>query len=306
MRTVAAVSAALLGLVGCDNGKMHAHPPDAPPGPRWWKPTPGEARNWDLQVQAPFDLAPARAMVAVDLWALVPQALTLDYGDGDPVAVPAGALAGSIVELHARDPETVVICHVATGAVRDTDPDARKFPAASQGNTTGSADQRYLDIRTAGRAAWAPAMWKRLALARQIGCDGVMPDKNDMVQFDAGWTLTPEEQTSWYAEVASQAHDRDLSVGLVNGQTVPGLYEDLVGDFDWLVIERCAEFDDCGATRPFLNQRKAVFAIDYTTDIDGATLNPTSLCEAQEVAMIQDGLVKDTTLSSATRTQCLP
>ena len=100
---------------------------------------PGVARNWDVQSTAPFDLTAPRAMYDLDLWALVPATTMLDYGDGDPVTVPAGVLAGKIAELHARTPRTVVICHVDTGAIRLSDPDARKFPGY-EASPSGSAD----------------------------------------------------------------------------------------------------------------------------------------------------------------------
>ena len=308
----------LLGACGGDDSTT----PDAPPVdayvPPWWQPMPGETKNWDVQLHAPFDLSAARVMYDVDLWALTP-ATTIDYGDGDPVTVPAGALAGMIDALHARTPRSVVICHVDTGAIRLGDPDARKFPGFEAsppdrptppkagsviGWSTTDVTERFLDLRPAARAMWSAAMWKRLDLAKQIGCDGVEPDRNDMVMSDPGFTIDITEQTSWYVEVAAQAHMRMLSAGMKGADQIPGQTDALADDFDWAMPERCAEFMGCDNLRPFINAHKAVFSIDYSTDIDGAPQTPSLLCS--RLGLIQDGLVKDAALTSAFRQQCTP
>ncbi len=273
-----------------------------------------------IQVSAPFDVSAERQMYMLDLWALAP-ATTIDYADGDPVTVPAGPLAGKIAELHARASKPLVICRISTGALRLTDPDARKFPgyeatppdrptapAADSviGWSTGTADERFLDIRAASRSTWVSIMWKRFDLAVQLGCDGIEPDRNDVAVSDPGWTMTPDDQRTWFEEVARQAHQRELSVGMVNGTTIPGQVDSLADNFDWMLVERCGEYDDCDTTRPFINLQKAVFAIDYQTDIDGNPLSMTSACMHHQLAMINEGLIKDTALSSAYRAQCVP
>lgn len=317
-----------LGVVGagCDNGKMHLHPESGPdvPDVRWWQPKPGETRDWDMQIRAPFDVSAERSMYVLDLWSLVPSATMLDYGDGAPVTVPAGALAGKIAELHARANRPVVICHVAMGAIRLSDPDAMKFPgyAASPpdrpdppaaGSLIGYStldtlepDERFVDLRTASRATLSALMEKRLDLAKMIGCDGVEPDKVHNAQSDPGWTISPTEQTSWFTDIAREAHERELSVGMKNGHTLAGQVDTLASRFDWMMIERCGEYQDCDQVRPFINLRHAVFAIDYTTDIDGLPQTSNGLCQEQTLAMIQDGIIKDPALSSASRQQCVP
>ena len=318
----------VVGLAGgCDNGKMHTRPeagPDAPEVDRWWKPAPGEARNWDIQLRPPFDLSADRAMVDVDLWALVPAATMLDYGDGDPVMVPAGGLAGTIAELRGRASPPIIICRFTAGAVRLSDPDARKFPGfeaapperpdpPAAGSAIGwstfdpqAPDERFLDIRAQSRAAWSAVMWKRFDLAAEIGCDGIDPDKSHVAMSDPGWTMEAAEQTSWLEELADQAHQRELSIGMRNGHTLPGQVDALADDFDWMMVERCGEFQDCDLVRPFINLQRAVFAIDYQTNVDGDSQLEAVVCSRQQGAMITDGLVKDDALSSAFRAPCVP
>lgn len=314
--------AALTTMAACGGDPVLAldagpdEPVDAVPGPTWWVPGPGETANWDIQLGPPFDVAPERQMVVLDLWDVVPSATTLDHGDGAPVEVPAGPLAGAIADLHARTPPAIVVCHLETGAWEPDAPDAGKFPGAAgalpdnpdppaDGSVIGwsTGALRYLDLSTAGRAGFAELIWKRFDLAKQIGCDALLPDHNDVVTRASGFTVTVEEQGAWFRELASEGHERDLSVGMKDGNTIPGHVDDLADDLDWLVIQRCAEFLDCGSGRPFLNLQKAVFAIDYVADEDGG-IDPAVGCLRQREALIADGLIKDVALTAATRTQC--
>ncbi len=265
----------------------------------------------------PFDVTADRAMYMLDLWA-VATATTIDYGDGSPVTVPAGPLAGKVAELKGRGAK--VICRVGTGAIRLTDPDAAKFPgfaasppdrptAPAAGSVLGwSTDdpmERYLDVRAASRPLWESRMWKRFDLAYQLGCDGILHDWSDVISGDTGFTIAVSDQSSFGAAVVKEAHDRELSSGMHNG-TTNGLIDPFAGQFDWLFVERCGEYGDCGLARPFVNLRKAVFAVDYPTDVDGAPLTMSATCSQQQAGMIDDGLIKDTALSSALRQQCVP
>ena len=309
-------------LTSCDDGKHHLHPEagrDAPP-PKWWRPVLGTAKDWDIQLAAPYDLSATRTMYDLELWALVPAPTMIDYGDGDPVVVPTGALAGKAAELRARGVK--VICHVDTGAIHLTDPDARKFPGFSatppdrptvvaNGSVVGwsiiDPNERYLDLRPASRPLWVEKMWKRFDLAKQIGCDGIDGDRNDTISGDTGFPMiSPTEQYSWYAEIVSQLHMRELSAGMRNGQTLPGQVDMFADDFDWMLVERCGENGDCDQTRPFIQLNRVVFALDYEHDIDGGTNTAALVCGRQQQAQVSEGLIKDDGLTGAMRIQCTP
>jgi len=300
---------------------------DADPGPQWWQPKVGEAKNWDIQLNAPIDVSAPRVMYDLDLWALVPSPATLDYGDGDPVIVPAGKLAGTIAQLHARTPSTIVICHVDTGILDLTLPDARKFPGYNANPTmipdqtapaagsvigwhVGLSMRRWLDIREASRTRLVPIIFKRFDLAKQIGCDGVEPDFNLAAEFSSftGFAPTAFDSYSWYAEIAKQGHDRMLSTGMKNGHSLLGQPDMEADKFDWLMVERCAEDSslNCDNARPFINLQKAVLAIDYDHDFDNMPQSPDLMCGREKQAMIADGIVKDAELTSKVRTQCVP
>lgn len=289
--------AGVLALGACGNGKEHEHPDGGFVMPdEWWMPAPSETKNWDIQINAPFDFNTQRAMMIIDLWDSVPAATTIGS-----VAVPAGANASAIATLAAK--QTVIICRVGLGGVNTTDPDFGQFPAAALGEPTPfDANDRYLDL--AMRSTWEDAAFARLDLAKAIGCDGIEPYMADHDLNMTGFNETSAAEIAWGNSVASEAHDRKLSIGMRNGTNVGGLVDALVGDFDWLLIERCGEFGDCETVRPFINARKAVFGLDYTTDVDGLPLDSMDLCDEQGIGGVKDGIVKNVELTSATRTQC--
>jgi hypothetical protein len=318
-----------LVIAGCggSSGTPDAALPDAPidalPPPPWFQPRPGEARDWDIQLGAPIDLSAPHTMYVIDLWAAVPAATTIDYGDGDPVSVPAGKQAGAIAMLHARTPAAVVICRVDTGGLELAAPDARKFPGyeanppdnptpPKAGSVIGwsidSPAERFLDVRAASVPKFQALIWKRLDLAKQIGCDGVLGDRNDTDSAVAGFTdIKLTDVKSWYEAVITQTHMRTMSAGMKDGFELPSLPDEVATMADWGVIQRCGEYEDCDTARPFINLHKAVFAIDYQVNTQDQTgIDPSIACPRQITAMIADGLVKDEALSSKYRYQCLP
>lgn len=298
----------VLSVGACNNDKMHLHP-DGVFESEYWQPKPGETKNWDIQVNAPFDFSTERAMMIVDLWASVPAATMIDYGDGAPVSVPAGAQASTIATLQAR--QTVIICRVGLGGVRTSDPDYAKFPAAAIGDvaTQWHPDERYLDLGQ--RDTWKDIAFARLDLAKQIGCDGVEAYLADHDLNVTGFIESPDVQRAWAASIALEVHQRKMSAGARNGSPT-GITDTMAQQFDWQLVERCGEFTDCDpAARDFLNARKAVFAIDYNISLpddqeppQSQPQDPAELCEELAAWNIRDGLVKDVALSSAFRFQC--
>jgi hypothetical protein len=324
MRMRKTIAGALL-LVACGSSPST---PDAGSidtmGPSIWTPAPGDAKNWDIQLHAPIDTSTQRTMYVLDLFAVVPAPVLLYYNDGNPLTVPAGSQAGAIAALHATTPPTMVICAIETGALELTRPDAGKFPGNEHALTTcppaapsgaiGKAltapDECALDITAAGVDAWKAVMFKRFDLAKAIGCDGILGDRNDIAAYDTGFTITADDQLAWYQTVATETRVRGLSAGMKDAEEIPGFTDQLAPDFDWFVIQRCAEYQDCDAARPFINLHKDVFAIDYqidNTDPQNPTgIDPAIACPRQQTAQISDGLVKDEKLSSAYRYQCTP
>jgi len=290
--------------------------------PPWFFPTPGEVKNWDIQLAAPYDFATARAMIVVDLWEVVPSAMTITYDDASTVNVPAGSQPTAIATLAAAG--TTVICQVGTGAMKLTDPDAMKFPgyeanppnrptAVAAGSAIGwstsltDANERFVDFRIAGAAA---VVMKRITFAKQIGCDGVLAYRNDAASFTAasGFThgfseITSAQETDWIVDVAKAGHDIMISVGGRGGHGAPNVGE-IDDDYDWLMAERCTEIPDCDLARPFIESQRAVFGLDYDVQDDGTTANALATVCARWVNGMVDGVMKQATLDGSFRMVC--
>ena len=297
--------------------------PDAPPP--YWVPLPGQADDWDIQLaRTPFNVSTPRVLYVIDLWDAVPAPTTLDYGDGTPVTVPAGAHAGAIAQLHGLTSKAMAVCHVSTGAIRLDDPDAMKFPGykANPPNnpnppepgsvigwstTTTGANERFINIHDgATRAEVARLMGKRIELAKTIGCDAIVTQWNDQLVYQTspghGFPdLVGDEYHSWSSELRARAHQRELSIGL-RTQTPLGV-AGTSPYYDWLMLERCGEYFECDIAKPFVDARKVVFAIEYDIAQSGDPNTATTVCGRQKSAGITTGIIKKAALDSF-RTDC--
>jgi hypothetical protein len=288
--------------------------------PPWFYPAPGEVKNWDIQLGS-YDFGTPRAMIVVNLWDVVPTATTITYDDASTVTVPAGSQATAIATLKAGGAQ--VMCHVGMGAVNIvTDPDREKFPGfeatppdrpdpidsgSSIGwSTPAGADERFVDFRNLTAAS---VLKKRIKLAKDIGCGGILAYRNDASAFaedpgkTPGFDVTSFDETAWITDVAKTGHDLMISVGGRGGHAEPNVGE-IDDDYDWLVAERCAEVGDCDAPRSFIEQNHAVFGIDYDLAIDGTTaLDIALLCQRWRDGQV-DGIQKKAALDGQFRVGC--
>jgi hypothetical protein len=313
----------VLGIAACGDDGPPLTPPDGAPPPLWWQPKPGEASNWDIQLHGTINLATQRAMYELDLFAVVPSDIPLDYGDGmGPLTIPAGAQKTAIADLHAKG--TKVVCRVGTGTIRLSDPDAKKFPGFETNppndptpvkansvigwKTTdpNETDERYLDIREASRSKWSALLDKRFTLAKMIGCDAIDAGENTQITeggstLKPGWPVTMSEQATWHLDVASRVHATaiQLSVGIHDPYGI-GDNMNITRAYDWIMYERLVEQGACcEELRPYTAAGKAAFEIEYMSQI-----SPTGACAEFAKQGIFDGLVKDDKLSSAFRQDC--
>ena len=231
--TVALVVGVLVFLRRSDGGGD----PSAGPRPAvtgFWQPAPRTSWQWQLAG-------------AVD------QSFNVRVYDIDGFENSATVVAA----LHAKGRK--VICYLNVGAAETFRPDYAAFPAAVLGKGNGWDGERWLDIRQT--SILLPIMAKRFDLCRTKGFDAVEPDNVDAYANDSGFPLTAADQLRYNRAIARLAHDRGLSVGLKNDlDQIP----QLVGDFQFAVDEQCAEFSECDELVPFVQQRKAVFHVEYT------------------------------------------
>lgn len=242
-----------------------------------WTPKPGTTWYWQIngKVNENIDVA----MYDIDLFDAVPTARSYSVAGFGIVNVSKGQNAGVIDRLHAKG--RTVICYVDTGAAEYNRPDYKYIPASVQGSVAQASDgsqwdEKWLD--TSSPASWlkfAPLMWARFDLAKQIGCDGVEPDQNNHVGNETGFPESAAIDRAWYLEVAKQAHARGLSVGMKNG--IEAVNAQTVAAFDWALNEECHQYSECSVMKPFLDAGKAVFNAEYPFMPGGP--NQTKACD---------------------------
>lgn len=237
---------------------------------------PGPRTTWQWQITGVVDTSVPAQMYDIDLFdaqpasgtAAVPSTNALPWvsypADAyvGPTVTPAGDSEnpGVIAKLHAKGVK--VVCYLDSGAWESYRPDARFFPSAVIGKSTGWSGERWLDIR---KAAWPEFEWiivNRMLLAKASGCDGIEPDQNNPVGNAPGFPISYADEKAWYLEVARDAHALGLSVGMKNGIEI--VDRELVGAFDWALNEQCFQYDECGALGAFITAGKAVFQTEYT------------------------------------------
>ena len=155
-----------------------------------------------------------------------------------------------------------VICYLDVGSWENYRPDAGAFPPALLGKAySGYPDERWLDIRQIGKLA--PILRKRFALCKRKGFDAVEPDNLAGYENETGFPLSAGNQLRFNRWVAREVHRRGMAVALKND---PEQVRELVGSFDFAVVEECFAYEECEAFSPFVAAGKAVFVAEYESD----------------------------------------
>jgi hypothetical protein len=161
-----------------------------------------------------------------------------------------------------------VICYLDVGSWESYRPDRGEFPKSVIGKRyEGFPDERWLDIRRIGKLAGP--LKRRFDLCRRKGFDAVEPDNINGYTNDTGFPLTAADQLRFNRWVARHVHRRGMSVALKND---PEQVPQLVGYFDFAVVEQCFQYRECGRFSPFVEAGKAVFEAEYE-------ISPAEFCD---------------------------
>jgi hypothetical protein len=151
------------------------------------------------------------------------------------------------------------ICYLDVGSWENYRPDADRFPKAVLGRAyEGYPDERWLDIRRVDLLA--PILRHRFDLCRRKGFDAVEPDNIAGYENKTGFPLSAGDQLRFNRWVAREVHHRGMTVALKNN---PGQVSQLLGSFDFAVVEECFAYDECGKFSPFVDAGKRVFVAEY-------------------------------------------
>jgi len=151
------------------------------------------------------------------------------------------------------------ICYLDVGSWENFRPDKHEFPKSVIGKRyQGFPSERWMDIRQIHKIA--PPLNKRFDMCRRKGFDAVEPDNINGFTNPTGFPLTASDQLRFNHWVARQVHSRGMSVALKND---PEQAKQLVGSFDFAVVEQCFQYHECGRFSPFVKAGKAVFEAEY-------------------------------------------
>ncbi|HET7122196.1 MAG TPA: endo alpha-1,4 polygalactosaminidase [Solirubrobacterales bacterium] len=205
-----------------------------------WQPTPTTAA-WQWQLQGKADVSFAAAVFDLDGF--------------ETRMATVGA-------LHRRGRRA--ICYLDVGSWESYRPDAGAFPKAVIGRRyEGFPDERWLDV---GRfRLFAEPLRRRIALCARKGFDAVEPDNLAGWENPTGFAIGPAAQLRFNRWIAREVHRRGMAVGLKNDGAQVG---ELVGEFDFAIVEQCFQYEECGLYRPFVEAGKAVFEAEYEMQPD--------------------------------------
>ncbi len=210
----------------------------APSAEARWRPAPTTAA-WQWQLQGRIDTGVAAGVFDVD-------------------GFETGRATVSALQRQGRK----VICYLDVGSWESYRPDAGRFPRAAIGKRyEGFPDERWLDV--ANFHSFAPALERRFAMCRRKGFDAVEPDNLAGWENDTGFDISRADQLRFNRWVARQVHRRGMAVALKNDGPQVG---ELVGQFDFAIVEQCFQYEECGLYRPFVDAGKAVFEAEYELD----------------------------------------
>lgn len=246
LQQMIAVTILASALAGCGGGSSDASAANVPvvvptpvstPAPAKWSPAVGD--TWQWQLRGTINTSYNVAIYDVDL-VDAPQAI--------------------IDQLHRQGRH--VVCYFSAGSSENFRADAAAFNATDMGNNlAGWPGERWLDVRSANVRKFMTE--RRLDLAVTKGCDGVEPDNVDGYANTTGFALTATDQLDYNRFLATEAHRRNLKVGLKNDLGQVAL---LVNDFDFAVNEQCHEYGECDKLSPFTAAAKPVFNAEYRAD----------------------------------------
>jgi len=157
-----------------------------------------------------------------------------------------------------RKQNKTVICYFSAGSAENWRTDYKKYPAAAKGKAmSGWSGEYWVDYRN---TTVISILINRIKLAKSKGCNGVDPDNVDGHMNDTGFKLKKSDQKSFMSKLSSAAKSEGLLIGLKNSSETAG---DLVSLTDFVVVEQCEEYGECGKYKPFSKNKKPIYQIEY-------------------------------------------
>jgi hypothetical protein len=205
----------------------------AAPAAAHWRPKP-TVSPWQWQMHGKFELTPGALVYELD---------GFRYSAED------------VLGIHAKGARA--ICYIDAGGWEEDRPDAARFPPAALG-IEARPGVRWLDV--ARFHQFAPQIERRIAMCARKGFDAVDPGDLDGFENRTGFRIDARDQLRYNRWVAAAVHRQGMAVALQNDERQ---VEELVGSFDFAVVERCFQYEECEFGGAFIDAGKAVFEAEY-------------------------------------------
>jgi hypothetical protein len=236
-----------------------------------WHPKPGT--TWYWQLKNPVDTSIDAKVYDIDL-----------FDNTDQL----------VEELHKKGRK--VICYINVGAYENWREDSYKFTTDGKKPKSNNSN---LDRDIVGKPyeGWEGESWlninekkvrdimkARFQECKRKGFDGVEPDNID--SYDplkkTGFDITVQDQIDYDKWLVKTAHafDLNLSIGMKNDSEN---VRNLVDAFDWALTEDCFAQKWCENMKPFIDKGKAVFAAEYTDEMNSKKFTQIVCNQAQKI-----------------------
>lgn len=244
---------------GSDGGvdtPTNLDPPTLGEEPDRWQPQVGASWWWQIENTSELDVDLEVDVFDVDLF--------------------EGEESGKIAELVGAGSR--VVCYFSAGTYEPNRPDAASFTddaVISGSNLPQFSEELWLNIGNADALenVIKAIMRARLDLAEASGCDAVEPDNVDGHENDETFgMISASDQLNYNSWIATEAHERGLSVGLKNDLSQ---VETLSEIFDFAINEQCYGFgNQCAVYETtFLAADKPVFNQEYAASGGGGSVS---------------------------------
>jgi len=151
------------------------------------------------------------------------------------------------------------MCMFHSAQVSVDDPDQENYGALDKKSYVDDNEtSNWLDIT---RSNVRSNIFKRVDIAKEKGCDGVVPRDTDMYRLgDTGVSIDSNEQKSFNQKLANYAHESNLSVGLEGDNSQVYALEEY---YDFSLTQECYANGQCDSYQQFIDNNKPVFDAEF-------------------------------------------
>ncbi|KAH7126783.1 glycoside hydrolase family 114 protein [Dendryphion nanum] len=171
------------------------------------------------------------------------------------------------IDLFDTDSQTIadlkstktVICYFSAGTREEWRPDAGDFKSGDVGkNMEEWAGEAWLNVKS---DSVRKIMQNRIKQAADKGCQAIDPDNTDGFGGNQdGFGYGKAVYVDYLRFLAQEAKSNGLAIGLKNSLDI---IPDLVDVMSFAINEQCHQYKECAQYKPFTDQNKAVFNIEY-------------------------------------------